>query len=607
MASSSIDFTPRVHGLFKILLATGYDLLYSELEYIDNSISKNSKKVKVILGKERRTHDSPINRIITYDDGLGMSFTKLLESFIIANVVDEEREHSDIGKFHVGMKSAAINQGKKICILSKELNGPLVGLFADIAMMCSTNSYEPTVSLEVVDQQFLRTHFNPDDISEFMEYSSGTLVQVTDLRSNFKIPYSNAIHILHLGIQNAYSSLPNQCTIELGNYTELDAKSIEDGCTGFETIVLNDMFYVNQPWNEVLDFPPVEVTLLVYKGIEENSHIEIYEKNEAVRVIYLKEKTKGSKECPVYYKYDVCRPGEAYYKPIKQVHISALPEASRLLGEVLIRVIQVNEAAFAKEADKFKNGDRKGFFFNRGVRRVGSGLRLGKKIHDRTTAHAERLRASVTFPAKLDDQFDSKFNKQMEDKELTCKVMNDTIVSIYKQIKAVWDKTMEKRYQESHASETEETYTQPPVVVSQQPTIIQTLHDAVNRYDPELESVHEFTHITDIVPDAIPLIVVPPPSQPLRAESIASEEEQEQEQEQESILDHTKPTTIRPNSSSFGISITNTECIFVKDSVEVSIPCNAPELLQSYFLANTTTFTQESIYDIAAYIQSKCN
>jgi hypothetical protein len=439
--STSVNFIPRVFGLFQILLATGYDLLYSILEYTDNSISKQAKNVKVVLGKESRALNSLIDRIIVYDDGIGMNFMRLMESFVIANTTEEDRDDTDIGKFHVGMKSAAINQGTKISILSKEKDGSLVGLFADITRMCTTNSYEPTVSLEHVDEQFLKTHFNSADIAEFLSYSSGTLIQVTDLRPEFKLPYTDAITSLKVGLQNAYSSLPNQCAIALGNSTERDTKSIEDGYSGFEFIDLNDAFYINSDWKDVLDYPPEETTLIAYRGVEKNDPIELFEKNTSIRIIHGKEKTLGRKAQPVYYRCGIIGYGEAYYKNIKGiVQESDLPDVKRLLGEVRLRTIQVNKKTFDEEANKFKQSDRKGFFFNRNIRCVGSGLRLGEKIHDRSTPWIERIRTSVSFVPKLDKQFDSKFNKQMEDKALTCRIMNETITSFYRQVSTVWNK-----------------------------------------------------------------------------------------------------------------------------------------------------------------------
>jgi len=439
--SSSISFVPRVFGLFQILLATGYDLLYSILEYTDNSISKQAKNVKVVLGKESRSPNALIDRIIVYDDGIGMNFIRLMESFVIANTTEEDRDDSDIGKFHIGMKSAAINQGTKICILSKEINGQLVGLFADINRMCATNSYEPTVSLEDVDEQFLKTHFNPADIDEFLSYSSGTLIQVTDLRPEFKLPYADSITSLRVGLQNAYSSLPNQCAIALGNSTERDTKSIEDGYSGFEFIDLNDAFYINSDWKDVLDYPPEETIMLVYRGVEKNDPIELFEKNTSVRTIHGKEKTLGRKTQPVYYRCGITGYGEAYYKNIKGiVQESDLPNSLRFLGEVKLRTIQVNKKTFDEEANRFKQSDRKGFFFNRTIRCVGAGLRLGEKIHDRSNPWIERIRTSISFIPKLDKQFDSKFNKQMEDKALTCKIMNEAIVSFYRQVSTIWNK-----------------------------------------------------------------------------------------------------------------------------------------------------------------------
>ena len=100
-------FQPHFNGKVIEIRHMGYNLISAILELTDNSARKScsSKKVRVILQKE----NLQLNRISVIDDGCGMSFEKLCESFIF-NLL-KERADGDIGKFHVGMKSALIAMG----------------------------------------------------------------------------------------------------------------------------------------------------------------------------------------------------------------------------------------------------------------------------------------------------------------------------------------------------------------------------------------------------------------------------------------------------------------------------------------------------------------
>ena len=90
---SSYDFQAPFNGILQLLLATGYNLPYSVLELLDNSISKKSALVRVILYADG---DGPINRIVICDDGTGMNFEQLCAAFVISGSA-KVRDDDDIG------------------------------------------------------------------------------------------------------------------------------------------------------------------------------------------------------------------------------------------------------------------------------------------------------------------------------------------------------------------------------------------------------------------------------------------------------------------------------------------------------------------------------
>jgi hypothetical protein len=62
----------------------------------------------------------------------------------------------------------------------------------------------------------------------------------------------------------------------------------------------------------------------------------------------------------------------------------------------------------------------------------------------------------VSFPASLDDQIGSKFNKQMEDNALPSQALTDALYLIYKQVTNPWS----KKWEERRAERGEQTQTQ---------------------------------------------------------------------------------------------------------------------------------------------------
>jgi hypothetical protein len=111
-------------------------------------------------------------------------------------------------------------------------------------------------------------------------------------------------------------------------------------------------------------------------------------------------------------------------------------------------------------------------------------MRLGKKLHDRTTMAAERQRVRVTFQADLDDAFGSKFNKQMENERLPCQPLNDAIYSIYKQVTTPWVAKWSKMEEsEKSASESDEEVQVKPVAKVQNSNVLNSIHTATNQQE----------------------------------------------------------------------------------------------------------------------------
>jgi len=468
---NTIDFRPPFIGLLKILLSTGYNLLYSILELIDNSISKKATLVQTIVRGMDNTEKSLVRWISVLDDATGMSYQKLMEAFIIGFVKDS-RDLEDIGKFSVGMKSAVMNMGTRIIILSKVSGGKPSALFADIGLMRDNNKYDPTRTLEVVTEDFINEHVPHDLYERFMKQDSGTLIIVKDIIESCQATVAKVIEDLSKGISTSYSTSVDSCKF-----------TIEDANKVIQVKPLN-IFYDNE--DDKLDEPAYETELHVYRG-KPGYPNRIFEKNVSVRRTKGKTTTTGTIASPVYYEYVALEKKDQYHTNMSKA-TSNLPSDDCLIGTAQLRVIQVKDVNFKDESQYFTGsleGDRKGAWFNRASRGVGRAMRLGKKLHDRTTMAAERQRVRVTFQADLDDAFGSKFNKQMENERLPCQPLNDAIYSIYKQVTTPWVAKWSKMEEsDKSAPESEEEVQVKPVAKVQNSNVLNSIHNATNQQEP---------------------------------------------------------------------------------------------------------------------------
>jgi hypothetical protein len=428
MNSSDFNYTPTFPGILKQALANGYNLLHATLEFTDNSISKNTSNLQVILEKTD-TKPNLLDRITVFDDGNGMTSQGLKESFVIANN-KSSREENDIGSFCVGMKYAAMNLGSKITIISKTEGSNIVGLHADIEQMRINNTFRPTEFCSSVDDEWSMKYLSPGLFDKFKTVSHGTMIHISSLRSKSAINYETAIDELKKGLTVAYSSLYNNCIMTL-----------YDGSLIHSTINPIDMFYNSSPEN--LDKDAYETNINIYRG--SNGSERVIEINTMRRIIATKKYTSGRPETPSYIEWfnKETPKGRKSIAP-KILKKEDLPHKNELIGSITTRTIQVKQEPFIAEKKYFPEGtplyrDRKRIWFHRDIRCVAASNAIGKKFDDRVSTNAERQRTHVKFSSSLDETIGSKFNKQMDNKELPCRLLGDVIFDIHRKVTNEWN------------------------------------------------------------------------------------------------------------------------------------------------------------------------
>jgi hypothetical protein len=448
---TDFNFNPTFAGILKMALAVGYNLLYALLELTDNSLSKNTSNLQIRLEK---TDGKPamLDRISIIDDGDGMTSQGLKEAFIIA-ATKAVRDERDIGSFCVGMKYATMNIGSNITIISKVSGGSIVGLHANVEQMRINNTFRPTDFCSSVDDEWSMKYLSPGIYEKFKSFDHGTIIHVSTLRAKAAIRYDTAIDEINKGLAVAYASLYNDCSMTLC-----------DGDTMINTIRPIDLFYHTSPEN--LDEDAYETDLNIYRGptgceqiVEVNTKRRQYAKNKY---------TYGRPNAPLYIEWFHRETPTGQKKLTPRFLIKDdIPDPSNLIGSLTTRTIQVKQDQHARERSYFPEGtplhrDRKRFWFNRDIRCVAAGNSMGKKIDDRASTCGERQRTLVKFQSSLDEIVGSKFNKQMDNKELPCRLLGDVIFDIHRKVTNVWttareDTTVPSQDERSDEDEDEET------------------------------------------------------------------------------------------------------------------------------------------------------
>ncbi|WP_157830952.1 ATP-binding protein [Bacillus sp. BA3] len=94
---------------------SGFDLSTAIGEVVDNSIEAGSKIVKVVPYQNKK--DKSIETIIFADDGIGI--TEILAQTLKIGFSTRYNQRKGLGRFGVGLKVAALSQGRRIDIYTK--------------------------------------------------------------------------------------------------------------------------------------------------------------------------------------------------------------------------------------------------------------------------------------------------------------------------------------------------------------------------------------------------------------------------------------------------------------------------------------------------------
>ena len=111
--ADKIESIPEARLLLASLRSVGYNEETAIADIVDNCISAQAHKINIQFDWEKK-------RIVIADDGFGMSEKDLIENMRIGSSDPSKiRAKDDLGRFGMGMKTAAFSLGKKLTVVTK--------------------------------------------------------------------------------------------------------------------------------------------------------------------------------------------------------------------------------------------------------------------------------------------------------------------------------------------------------------------------------------------------------------------------------------------------------------------------------------------------------
>lgn len=161
------DSIPNAHLLLSSLRSVGYTEETAIADIVDNCISAIASEVKIRFDWELR-------KIIICDNGYGMMEQTLLNSMKIGSSNPyEQRRTEDLGRFGMGMKTAAFSLGKRLTVISKE-NGQVSNACWDLEHIERNNQWRM-----IIFNNSDNVIINAKELLK--DYESGTVVIIDKL------------------------------------------------------------------------------------------------------------------------------------------------------------------------------------------------------------------------------------------------------------------------------------------------------------------------------------------------------------------------------------------------------------------------------------------
>jgi hypothetical protein len=133
-SSRLLENQPNARRTMEALRELGYDSYASILDILDNSIDAQARAIEITIA------DHAGDIVINIDDnGSGMDEETLSEALRLGS--DTAREPGDLGKFGMGLVTAAIGLSQRVEVVTKEVDGLLLSGGFDLEQIAAENRF----------------------------------------------------------------------------------------------------------------------------------------------------------------------------------------------------------------------------------------------------------------------------------------------------------------------------------------------------------------------------------------------------------------------------------------------------------------------------------
>ena len=404
---NEMNFTPSADGTLDNMKYGGIDVSEIVQELKDNCDDAASTKTDIYM-LPKDSMDKKLAEFLIHDTGRGMIPENLLNAMVLA--YRHEHSESHIGKFGVGLKNATIGLGDQITIVTKTSVTQAVGVFLNIPDMRRQGTFKPTQY--EVDASALRGQFPSEIWQAFCASSSGTLISVKGI-------HEHHVHDVQELAKNVHRSLNFNYSDSISSVTTIRTSV---SASDQDLVVKHvDAFYRNSPEN------------LAYCH---ETELRVYPNGKVFEVLTQKRRrgrkdVNGSVTKPLYFQCNTLPKNALTTSDMFHQPVPALPDGEYKV--INTRFIQVSPEAYEREG---KTGDwdgfdsrRRGFFFRRGKRMVGTCMSLEIPMNDSNN----HLRMEVIFGPGLDLEMGVRTQKQMS-KGLHSVAISDALRIVWKQL-----------------------------------------------------------------------------------------------------------------------------------------------------------------------------
>lgn len=171
MAKKTHEKTPHAKMLLVALRSVGYTNETAIADIVDNSVSGAATEIELYFDWDNR-------RIIIADNGFGMDYQELMDAMEIGSAdPNEMRPSEDLGRFGLGMKTAAFSMAKNLLVISKK-NSIVSNAEWNLDTVASEDKWEIT---EYDESEMSAILESINTYTQYNNWKQGTLIIISEL------------------------------------------------------------------------------------------------------------------------------------------------------------------------------------------------------------------------------------------------------------------------------------------------------------------------------------------------------------------------------------------------------------------------------------------